>query len=303
MAEIKNYKLNMDNLYTRFGNGKTNPIVSFLMFAFFVLSPVMLFMGFSEEAYIIDTARDSTKAVCDVYNTGRNVAYIKESNNPTGNTGARLDGVTKKICEGAGCSWRPGTDGQADFQGCQGASGTGACGVTANGIFFQGDYHNLGFSEIAGLGATYQDCRDKADYDRGYNMAYLTLTMIFVGWFFFHTLVHKLLFGDTVYEQDIIFNNHALLSFVEFLAVLLPLPLLALTRVMPEHSDKHLRLDQNPVAYIFMGWLFLIAYLSTHAAVHSNEFGIMSAAIGSSADGASGKVKSGKNRKVTSIHW
>ena len=72
---------------------------------------------------------------------------------------------------------------------------------------------------------------------------------------------------------------------------------------MPEHSDKHLKLEQNPVAYIFMGWLFLIAYLSTHAAVHSNEFGIMSAAIGSSADGASGKVKSGKNRKVTSIHW
>ena len=279
----------------------------------FFSGPVWFFLGFSELTYEIDEARDAQKAMCDRFNDPQYTPYIALG---TGGT-ARDDGVTQQICQAAGCEWGVsaaqlyqcapgGTAMEASTVTTGGTAITGdGCGLTVHGYGDKEENFRVGFVDLTGYRGGYQDCRDKADLERSFGMAYVVATMIVIGWYYVHNFLHMLMYeSPSGGEQNYLINNHALRGVVELGSLLLPLPLLAITNTMYAHTDE-LEIHAHPSGLIFLGWICLVFYITSHASINGGEtrHSLLGSAIGSRSDNANGKTGGKRKTQVKSIHW
>lgn len=302
----------------RFNFQNQNPVangVGIFAILCFIGSLTLILMGLSEESYSIDEGHDATNMLCNVYNEPRNIHYIKlqpAKASSGADADKRSDDVDAKICKAAGCAPVDAvtTGNSLAAMKCHlpGLS-TSECGITVNGYKHDGKYFNLGFSKIAGLEADFQACKDKARYDYNFNQGYLALTFTMVIVYFVYTVLHVFMEPEGGFTDGFDFwqNNTWLLFLTEFMSLFLLLPYFVASRAaLPDavYHEEHKKLENNPSALIFAGWVLLVFYIATHATLQGKSLhGVFSQPIGAGSDNASGKSKAAKNRKVTSIHW
>ena len=125
----------------------------------------------------------------------------------------------------------------ATATGASAITGDG-CGLTVHGYEDKKEYFRVGFVDLTGFRGDHQDCRDKADLERSFGMAYVVVTMIVVGWYYLHAFLHMLMYEDPKGgKQNWLINTHALRGVVELGSLLLPLPLLAITNTLYSDTD------------------------------------------------------------------